>query len=60
MFRRNEKQRIAPWLVLTVGGLAVVGATSIAVKCRTLMCEGKKKISSIFSGAREENECSCE
>ena len=60
MFVRSEKRRIAPWLVLAVGGLATVGAISILSRTKSLLNMGKRKIGGIFSGVREECEYGCE
>ena len=60
MFVRSEKRRVAPWLVLTVGGLAAVGAVSLVSGGRRAIRMAKRRVREMFSGTREECECECE
>ena len=60
MFVRSEKRRVAPWLVLAVGGLAAVGAISILSKGKSLLGMGRRKLHGMFCSGCETGECECD
>jgi hypothetical protein len=60
LFRRTESRRMNPYVALTIGTLAMIGAFSV-VKCskRTVRCVCDK-MTSVFSGKDTEKCTVCE
>lgn len=55
--KKPEKRRLSPWCVIMVGGLATVGAISIATACKDSI---KSKVRSITSMFGKRDKCHCD
>ena len=54
-FRKSEQKRTHPYVVMAIGTLAMIGAFNV-VKCtKRTVCHMKKKITSVFRGADDDN-----
>ena len=48
ILRRSEQRRANPYVVLTVGALAMIGAFNVVRCTKRTVCHMKKKITSVF------------
>lgn len=53
--RKSEQKRTHPYVVMAVGTLAMIGAFNVVRCTKRTVCHIKKKITSVFRDADEEN-----
>jgi hypothetical protein len=53
--RKSEQKRTHPYVVMAIGTLAMIGAFNVVRCTKRTVCHMKKKITSVFRGADEEN-----
>ena len=53
-FRRTEQKRANPYVVLTIGTLAMIGAFNVVRCTKRAVCHVRKKITSVFRGDEED------
>lgn len=56
ILRRSEQRRSNPYVVLTVGALAMIGAFNVVRCTKRAVCHVRKKISSVFRSDDEKGE----
>lgn len=55
ILRRSEQRRVNPYVTLTIGALAMIGAFNVVRCTKRTVCHMKKKITSVFKGDEEKS-----